>query len=103
VVPAAHVPPGVHHLLSGRPAQVGLRTRLDLGAPPTDGESLRVVSFLPNDLRQNSSSGVDEPVADLEDRQAGFLGQKKLLGVAGVGVVSVVVEPPSQDKYGFLG
>ena len=61
------------------------------------------MALLPYDLRQNPASGVDEPVADLEDGQPGLFGKGELLGVTGVGVVSVFVEPVSEDKYGFLG
>ena len=37
----------------------------DLFASPGDGVPHGVVALLPDDLRQNPASGVDEPVADL--------------------------------------
>ena len=103
VVPTAHVPPGVDHLLCGHSTHAGLGAGFYLWSPSADGKSLRIISFLAYNLRQNSSASIDEPVADLEDGQTCFLRQRKLLCVTGVGVVSVVVEPSSQHKYGFLG
>ena len=44
-----------------------------------------------------------ENISYLEHSEAGLLGQPELLGVAGVGVVSVVVEPLLEDLDGLLG
>lgn len=94
MVPAAHVPPGVGQLAhSWEPADC--LARLQLRSSPADGEPLRVVALLPDDLRKDSSPGIDEPVADLKHCKAGLLGQRELLCITGVGIVPVVIQPSS--------
>ena len=68
VVPAPHVPPRVGHL--GHLGAAGPW----LGAPPTDGEPLRVVPLPSDDLGQDATACVDEPVANLGERGASEFG-----------------------------
>ena len=48
-------------------------------------------------------AGVDEPVVDLEDGEAGVLGQLFLLVLAGVGVGQMLEQPGAQDVGCHLG
>ena len=48
-------------------------------------------------------AGVDEPVVDLEDGEAGVLGQLLLLVLGGVGVGQVLKQPGTQDVGRNLG
>jgi len=105
MVSTPHVPPGVDHLLVTSTVgniSVDCVTTLDLGASATDGEPLRIISLLADDLWQDPPPGVDEPVAHLEDGETSLLSQEGLLLVTGVGVVSVLVQPASQDVDGIL-
>jgi len=61
------------------------------------------VALLPDDLRQNPASGVDEPVADLKNCKVGFPSQGDLFSVGWVGVVAVFIEPLLEDFDGLLG
>ena len=68
MVPAPHVPPGVGHLGHLGAARPRLR------APPADGEPLRVVPLPPDDLGEDATACVDEPVANLRERGASEFG-----------------------------
>lgn len=76
---------------------------LGLCPSPTDGEPLGVIAFPPYDLGEDSSSGINKPVANLQNGEACFFGEGKLLGIAWICIVSVVIQPLLQDLNGVFG
>lgn len=96
MVPGAHVPPGIGHLCTLR------AHRLWLGSPPADCKPARVIAFPADDLRQNSSSCINKPVADLQHCQPGFFGKRELFSIARVCIIAVVVQPLLQDLDGIF-
>ena len=105
MVSAAHVPSGVDHLLmtSCGASWADSWTCLDLGSTTTDSEPLWIVAFLSDYLRKDSSSSIDEPVADLKNCQSGFLSKGKFLCITWVCIVSMFIQPSAEDKDGFFG
>ena len=63
----------------------------------------RVVALLANDVGEEATARVYEPVADLVHGQAGLLGEEQLLILGGVGVVAVLVQPHLEHLDTVLG
>lgn len=63
-----------------------------------DGELFRVRSFFLQKIWQNTSSSIDEPIANLIDRQIGATREIGFFVVGRIGIVAVLIEPVLQDS-----
>lgn len=88
---------------TGRPTDLASTATPQFLPSPGDGVVLRIVTLSSYHFGENSSPRIYKPVAHLQHREVGFFGQRHLLGVVGVRVVAVLVQPPLQDLDGVLG
>lgn len=61
------------------------------------GDVSGVISTLFKHFRKNTSTGIDEPVSDLQARQIGLLRQHSLLCIWRVGLKAVLKQPVTED------